>query len=116
MNAKFSVVGSIMLDLNDNLCATVEEARADPETGESMCCCVSCILQTLAYSFGRMLSSVGGARKVFEYLDRSPQVSTDGTLRPDVVNGRVTFHHVHFAYPTCPQNKVLQVRMDLQLG
>lgn len=81
-----------------------------------MCCCVSCILQTLAYSFGRMLSSVGGARKVFEYLDRSPQVSTDGTLRPDVVNGRVTFHHVHFAYPTCPQNKVLQVRMDLQLG
>lgn len=81
-----------------------------------MCRCVSYILQILAYSFGRILSSVGGARKVFEYLDRSPQVSTDGTLRPHVVNGHVTFHHVNFAYPTCPQKKVLQVRMALQLG
>lgn len=78
-------------------------------------CLVPAILQILAHSFGTMLSSVGGARKVFEYLDRKPQISTDGKLRPDVMNGHVTFHHVHFAYPRCPENKVLQVRMNLQL-
>lgn len=77
-------------------------------------CFLPCLLQILASSLGTMLSSVGGARKVFDYLDRKPKVSTDGKLRPDVMNGRVTFHHVHFAYPTCPENKVLQVSMTLQ--
>uniref|UniRef100_H3BZ95 Transporter associated with antigen processing, subunit type a n=1 Tax=Tetraodon nigroviridis TaxID=99883 RepID=H3BZ95_TETNG len=65
-------------------------------------------IMILASSFGRMLSSVGGARKVFEYLDRQPRISTDGKLRPDAMNGCVSFHHVHFAYPTCPENPVLQ--------
>lgn len=74
------------------------------------------VLQILAHSFGRMLSSVGGARKVFEYLDRTPRVGTDGTLRPDVMNGHVTFDRVHFAYPSCPENHVLQVSANLQPG
>lgn len=72
------------------------------------------VLQTLASSFGWMLSSVGGARKVFEYLDRKPQISSEGKLRPDAVKGHVTFHRVHFAYPSCPQNQVLQVSPDLR--
>lgn len=62
-----------------------------------------------------MLNSVGAAGKVFEYLDRKPQVCTDGKLRPDVMKGHVGFHHVNFAYPTCPENKVLQVRIKLQV-
>lgn len=57
-----------------------------------------------------MLNSVGAAKKVFEYLDREPQVSTDGKLQPDVVKGHVRFQGVSFAYPSCPENKVLQVR------
>lgn len=94
----------------------VKEAQPDLcKCVKLLVCCVPAILQTLAHSFGWMLSSVGGARKVFEYLDRKPQVSTDGKLRPDVMNGRVTFHHVRFAYPTSPENQVLQVRRNLQL-
>ncbi|KAM9385486.1 antigen peptide transporter 2a isoform 2-T2 [Pholidichthys leucotaenia] len=64
--------------------------------------------QTLTYIFGDMLNSVGAAGKVFEYLDRKPQVSTDGELKPDQVKGHVSFHNLSFAYPAKPDKTVLQ--------
>lgn len=77
-------------------------------------CFAPAIIQTIAQSLGSILNSVSAAAKVFEYLDRKPQVSTDGTLKPDVLKGHVTFHHVNFAYPSCPEKKVLQVRLKPQ--
>ncbi|TNM93170.1 hypothetical protein fugu_018572 [Takifugu bimaculatus] len=65
-------------------------------------------IRILAHSVGSMLNSVSAAGKVFEYLDRKPQVSTDGELKPDAMKGHVTFQQVNFAYPTCPEKKVLQ--------
>lgn len=76
---------------------------------------VLAIIQILAHSVGSMLNSVSAAGKVFEYLDRKPQVSTDGELKPDAMKGHVTFQQVNFAYPTCPEKKVLQVRLNLQV-
>lgn len=73
------------------------------------------IIQILAQSVGSMLNSVSAAGKVFEYLDRKPQVSTDGELKPDAMKGHVTFQQVNFAYPTFPQKIVLQVRLNLQV-
>lgn len=75
------------------------------------------IFQTLTYVFGDMLNSVGAAGKVFEYLDRKPEVSTDGKLKPDQLNGHVIFQGVNFAYPAVPPNQnkaVLQVRFEHQ--
>ncbi|KAM9385485.1 antigen peptide transporter 2a isoform 1-T1 [Pholidichthys leucotaenia] len=65
-------------------------------------------IRTLTYIFGDMLNSVGAAGKVFEYLDRKPQVSTDGELKPDQVKGHVSFHNLSFAYPAKPDKTVLQ--------
>uniref|UniRef100_A0AAQ5ZFL3 Transporter associated with antigen processing, subunit type a n=1 Tax=Amphiprion ocellaris TaxID=80972 RepID=A0AAQ5ZFL3_AMPOC len=67
-------------------------------------------IRTLTYIFGDMLNSVGAAGKVFEYLDRKPQVSTDGERKPDQLTGHVSFRGVNFAYPTNPNKTVLQYR------
>ncbi|CAK6971626.1 antigen peptide transporter 2a [Scomber scombrus] len=65
-------------------------------------------IRTLTYIFGDMLNSVGAAGKVFEYLDRKPQVSTEGKLTPDQLEGHISFRHLNFAYPSCPQKTVLK--------
>ncbi|XP_018539925.1 antigen peptide transporter 2 [Lates calcarifer] len=65
-------------------------------------------IRTLTYIFGDMLNSVGAAGKVFEYLDRKPQVDTDGKLKPDQLIGHVHFHSLNFAYPSNPNKMVLQ--------
>lgn len=74
-------------------------------------------IRTLTYIFGDMLNSVGAAGKVFEYLDRKPEVSTDGQLKPDQLTGHISFHRVNFAYPTCPDKTVLQdFSLELKSG
>lgn len=65
-------------------------------------------IRTIAYTVGDMLNSVGAAGKVFEYLDRKPQVSTEGELKPDQLTGHVSFRSVSFAYPANPNRTVLQ--------
>uniref|UniRef100_A0A8D3CMW6 Transporter associated with antigen processing, subunit type a n=1 Tax=Scophthalmus maximus TaxID=52904 RepID=A0A8D3CMW6_SCOMX len=65
-------------------------------------------IRTLAYIVGDMLNSVGAAGKVFEYIDRKPQVSPDGNLKPEHLTGRVSFRCLSFAYPANPNKPVLQ--------
>uniref|UniRef100_A0A3Q1FL28 Transporter associated with antigen processing, subunit type a n=1 Tax=Acanthochromis polyacanthus TaxID=80966 RepID=A0A3Q1FL28_9TELE len=56
-------------------------------------------IRTLTYVFGDMLNSVGAAGKVFEYLDRKPQVSTDGERKPDQLTGHYRTYTVSFKPP-----------------
>lgn len=65
-------------------------------------------IRTLTYIFGDMLNSVGAAGKVFKYLDRKPQVSTDGKLKPDQLRGHISFQCLNFSYPSNPNKTVLQ--------
>ncbi|KAF4075232.1 hypothetical protein AMELA_G00232050 [Ameiurus melas] len=65
-------------------------------------------IRTLIYIFGDMLNSVGAAGKVFEYMDRKPEVSTDGTLEPEELKGHVSFQNITFSYPTRPDRSVLK--------
>uniref|UniRef100_A0A8C6UCV2 Transporter associated with antigen processing, subunit type a n=1 Tax=Neogobius melanostomus TaxID=47308 RepID=A0A8C6UCV2_9GOBI len=55
-----------------------------------------------------MLNSVGAAGKVFEYLDRKPEVSAGGTLAPKQLKGHIQFNQVTFAYPSSPDKLVLK--------
>uniref|UniRef100_A0A8C5G375 Antigen peptide transporter 2-like n=1 Tax=Gouania willdenowi TaxID=441366 RepID=A0A8C5G375_GOUWI len=74
-------------------------------------------IRTLTYIFGDMLNSVGAAGKVFEYLDRTPKISTDGKLRPDQLRGHVSFSNLTFAYPSNPSRTVLQdFNLELKPG
>ncbi|KAG5264902.1 hypothetical protein AALO_G00259280 [Alosa alosa] len=65
-------------------------------------------IRTLIYIFGDMLNSVSAAGKVFEYLDRKPEVCTEGTLQPDSLKGHVLFQNLTFSYPTRRDQKVLK--------
>uniref|UniRef100_M3XS65 ABC transporter domain-containing protein n=1 Tax=Mustela putorius furo TaxID=9669 RepID=M3XS65_MUSPF len=57
---------------------------------------------------GDMLSNVGAAEKVFQYLDRKPKLPPPGTLAPPTLRGLVEFQDVSFAYPNRPDQPVLK--------
>ncbi|XP_037769665.2 antigen peptide transporter 2 isoform X1 [Chelonia mydas] len=78
---------------------------------------VGSYVQTLVYMYGDLLSNVGAAEKVFEYLDREPAVRTDGTRAPESLQGHVSFHNVSFSYPSRPDCQVLKaVSLELRPG
>ncbi|XP_042601967.1 antigen peptide transporter 2-like isoform X2 [Cyprinus carpio] len=65
-------------------------------------------IRTLIYIFGDMLNSVGAAGKVFEYMDRKPEVSINGNLQPSDLKGHVSFQNLTFSYPRRPDHNVLK--------
>ncbi|KAM3844344.1 antigen peptide transporter 2-like [Vipera latastei] len=74
-------------------------------------------VQALIYTYGDALSNVGAAEKVFEYLDRKPSVSTEGTLSPKSFSGCISFQNVSFSYPSRPKIQVLKnVSFELRPG
>ncbi|XP_058866652.1 antigen peptide transporter 2-like [Acipenser ruthenus] len=74
-------------------------------------------IRALVYICSNMLNSVGAAAKVFEYLDRRPLVSTDGSLQPETLRGHVQFKNVSFTYPSRPDVPVIKsVSFELRPG
>ncbi|XP_074092710.1 antigen peptide transporter 2-like [Macrotis lagotis] len=69
---------------------------------------VGTYIQTLVYICGDMVSNVGAAEKVFQYLDREPKMPPPGTLVPSFLQGLVEFQDVSFAYPNQPNKLILQ--------
>uniref|UniRef100_A0A9J8CYP1 Uncharacterized protein n=1 Tax=Cyprinus carpio carpio TaxID=630221 RepID=A0A9J8CYP1_CYPCA len=66
------------------------------------------VRRSLVYMYSNMLNSVGAAAKVFEYLDRKPLVSIDGSLHPETLAGQVHFSNLTFFYPTRPDQPALK--------
>ncbi|XP_053719118.1 antigen peptide transporter 2-like isoform X1 [Synchiropus splendidus] len=64
-------------------------------------------IRRLTMAYGDTLNSVAAARKVFELLDREPQISMEGTLAPEQLTGHVSFRNLNFSYPACPDKRVL---------
>lgn len=57
------------------------------------------------------MQSVGASRKVFEYIDRVPDIDTNGIFVPEEskIQGKIEFQNVYFTYPTRPDNTILKV-------
>uniref|UniRef100_A0A1I7S7I3 ABC-type antigen peptide transporter n=1 Tax=Bursaphelenchus xylophilus TaxID=6326 RepID=A0A1I7S7I3_BURXY len=55
-----------------------------------------------------LMQSVGASRKVFEYIDRKPDIDTSGTYIPEKIVGRIEFKDVQFSYPTRPHLPILK--------
>lgn len=56
------------------------------------------------------MQAVGASEKVFEYIDRKPEIALDdGTIAPDRLGGRIEFRNVSFSYPGRPNALVLKV-------
>jgi len=71
-------------------------------------------LMTMAPNLSAFGTGAAAALKVFQTIDRVPPIDTDDEtgLRPDKVEGAITFNHVKFRYPTRPDIVILK---DLQL-
>lgn len=55
-----------------------------------------------------LMQSVGASRKVFEYIDREPQIQHNGEYMPENVVGKIEFRNVHFSYPTRSDQPILK--------
>nr|XP_009860482.1 ATP-binding cassette sub-family B member 9-like [Ciona intestinalis]XP_018669999.1 ATP-binding cassette sub-family B member 9-like [Ciona intestinalis] len=56
-----------------------------------------------------MMQALGAAEKVFELIGRKPRLSLeDGTEQPTYIEGRISFKNVSFAYPSRPEQPVLE--------
>ncbi|XP_067417085.1 uncharacterized protein [Emydura macquarii macquarii] len=74
-------------------------------------------VKTLVCTYGDLLSNMGAAEKVFEYLDREPAVRTEGRRAPESLQGHVSFRNVSFSYPSRPDRQVLKaVSFELRPG
>ncbi|XP_038566583.1 antigen peptide transporter 1 [Micropterus salmoides] len=63
--------------------------------------------------------AVGASEKIFEYLDRKPEVPPEGTLEPENLEGNIQFKNVKFSYSgrTDENNLVLKdVSLQLKAG
>ena len=57
-----------------------------------------------------MMQAVGASEKVFEFLDREPEIDhDDGKLMPETLEGNLEFKDVTFTYASRPDNPVLKV-------
>ncbi|KAK2837724.1 hypothetical protein Q5P01_014936 [Channa striata] len=65
-------------------------------------------LESISSVYTGLMQGVGAAEKVFEYLDRKPTHSADGTEAPEKCTGLVEFKDIMFAYPTRPDNEILK--------
>ncbi|XP_044528574.1 antigen peptide transporter 2-like [Gracilinanus agilis] len=66
------------------------------------------LLKIMVCMYGDMVSQVGAAEKVFQYLDRVPQMPPPGMLAPSILHGLVEFRDVSFAYPSNLKRFVLK--------
>ena len=63
----------------------------------------------LAASAVQLAQAKGGAAKIFQLLDKAPEIPVSGGEVPtETMRGAVSFKEVHFAYPTSPQQPVLR--------
>ena len=67
-------------------------------------------LASIADVFSGLMQAVGAADKIFKLIDREPEVKEAGTLMlpRGEIRGEISFHNVHFAYPTRPLQPVLR--------
>ncbi|XP_030014886.1 antigen peptide transporter 1 [Sphaeramia orbicularis] len=54
--------------------------------------------------------AIGASEKIFEYLDRKPQVPPDGTLEPKNLKGHIQFQNVSFSYAGKTEEKSLVLK------
>ncbi|XP_037129878.1 antigen peptide transporter 1 [Syngnathus acus] len=75
------------------------------------------VVDALMHSYPEVKKAVGGSKKIFEYLDRKPQMPPDGTLAPESLKGHVQFKNVRFAYSGKSNTDILKgVSLEMKPG
>lgn len=54
--------------------------------------------QAIMHYYPEVKKAIGASEKMFEYLDRKPEVPPEGTLAPESLRGHIQFRNVTFSY------------------
>ncbi|TFL00627.1 P-loop containing nucleoside triphosphate hydrolase protein [Pterulicium gracile] len=75
-------------------------------------------LQMLTSFFSSIMRGVGAGTRIFDLLDRTPQISTsEGISVPPGKKGAVRFENIDFEYPSRPNVPILkQFTLDVRVG
>ncbi|KAL4646801.1 antigen peptide transporter 1 [Arapaima gigas] len=65
-------------------------------------------VEVLMSYYPHVKKAVGASEKIFEYLDREPQLPPEGSLAPKVLQGNLQMKNITFAYPKRPDTPVLK--------
>ncbi|XP_077576829.1 antigen peptide transporter 1 [Stigmatopora nigra] len=74
------------------------------------------VVDALMHYYPMVKKAVGGSGKIFEYLDRKPQIPPDGTLAPENLEGHVEFKNVTFAYSNGNGDVLKNVSLEMKPG
>ncbi|KAL8213481.1 UNVERIFIED_CONTAM: hypothetical protein K2H54_065987 [Gekko kuhli] len=77
----------------------------------------STVVRVLLSCYPNVQKAVGSSEKIFEYMDRKPQMSPSGTLAPPDLRGHVLLQDIWFSYPDRDDTLVLKgVTLELRPG
>ncbi|KAG2470599.1 ATP-binding cassette sub-family B member 9 [Polypterus senegalus] len=65
-------------------------------------------MENIGSVYTGLMQGVGAAEKVFEFINRKPLMTREGTTAPDTFKGHVEFKNVSFAFPTRPNSQILK--------
>ncbi|XP_035689924.1 ATP-binding cassette sub-family B member 9-like [Branchiostoma floridae] len=65
-------------------------------------------IESMGSVYTGLMQAVGASEKVFEYIDRKPEIQNNGLLAPDRLEGHIEFKDVSFAYPARKDIPVLK--------
>lgn len=74
-------------------------------------------MEVLMNYYPHVKKAIGASEKIFEYVDRTPDIPPDGTLAPEKLNGHVQFQNITFSYPKRPDTAILKsLSLELRPG
>lgn len=72
-------------------------------------------IRTVANNFNNLQMGLVASERVFKLLDRDDTIENKGTLKPERLEGRIEFEHVHFAYEE-PEYVLRDINFKLKPG
>ena len=67
----------------------------------------------LSSLYGDFMKAVGSSVRIFELIDRVPEVKNEGGAQLLDFSGEIEFDNVDFTYPSRPDNPVLKVNNEV---
>ncbi|XP_048785961.1 antigen peptide transporter 1 [Lagopus muta] len=74
------------------------------------------VVEVLLHYYPTLTKAVGSSEKIFEFLDREPQVAPSGTMAPSDLQGHLQLEDVWFSYPRRQEPILKGVSLELRPG
>ncbi len=72
-------------------------------------------IRTVANNFNNLQMGLVASERVFNLLDRKDRIDDSGSIKPEKLEGRIEFDHVHFAYKL-PEYVLKDINFKVEAG